>query len=35
VANLEDLKTQSEKNQNTKLRARIMESTAGFLQKPM
>ena len=34
VANLEDLKSQSEKNQTKKLRARIMESTAGFLQKP-
>jgi RNA polymerase sigma factor (sigma-70 family) len=34
VANLEDLKSQSEKNQTKKLRARIMESTAGFLKKP-
>lgn len=35
VANFEDIKSQSEKNKNTKLRARIMESTAGFLQKPL
>jgi RNA polymerase sigma factor (sigma-70 family) len=35
MANLEDLKTESTKSQNKKLRARIMESTAGFLQKPV
>jgi RNA polymerase sigma factor (sigma-70 family) len=33
-ANLDDLQTQNAKNQSTRLRARIMESTAGFLQKP-
>ncbi|TKJ36483.1 MAG: RNA polymerase subunit sigma [Planctomycetes bacterium B3_Pla] len=32
-ANLEDLKAQNTKNQSTKLRARIMQSTAGFLNK--
>ncbi|MHC4556334.1 MAG: RNA polymerase sigma factor [Planctomycetota bacterium] len=33
-ANLDDLQTQNAKNQSKRLRARIMESTAGFLQKP-
>jgi len=33
-ANLEDLQTQNDRNQSKQLRARIMESTAGFLQKP-
>lgn len=32
-ANLEDLKTESSRSQNTKFRARIMESTAGFLSR--
>jgi RNA polymerase sigma factor (sigma-70 family) len=32
-ANLEDLKAQSDKSQSTKFRARIMESTAGFLSR--
>lgn len=32
-ANLEDLKAQSDKSQSTKLRARIMQSTAGFLSR--
>jgi DNA-directed RNA polymerase specialized sigma24 family protein len=32
-ANLEDLKSQSAESQSTKLRARIMQSTAGFLNK--
>lgn len=32
-ANLEDLKAQSGRSQSTKLRARIMESTAGFLSR--
>ena len=35
MANLEDLKTENTKSRNKKLRARIMESTAGFLQKPI
>jgi len=35
MANLEDLKSQNKKNKNKQLRARIMESTAGFLQKPL
>ncbi len=35
MANFEDLKTQNMKNQGKQLRARIMESTAGFLQKPL
>ena len=34
-ANLEDLKTQNAKNQPKQLHARIMESTIGFLQKPL
>ena len=34
-ANLEDLKTQNAKNQPKQLHARIMESTVGFLQKPL
>ena len=33
MANLEDLKAQSDKSQSTKFRARIMQSTAGFLPK--
>jgi RNA polymerase sigma factor (sigma-70 family) len=33
-ANLEDLKRQSEKGQASRLHARIMESTVGFLRKP-
>jgi RNA polymerase sigma factor (sigma-70 family) len=33
-ANLDDLQTQNAKSQSKRLRARIMESTAGFLQKP-
>jgi RNA polymerase sigma factor (sigma-70 family) len=33
-ANLDDLQTQNAKNQSKRLRARIMESTAGFLKKP-
>ncbi len=33
-ANLDDLQTQNTKNRSTRLRARIMESTAGFLRKP-
>jgi RNA polymerase sigma factor (sigma-70 family) len=33
-ANLEDLQSENVKSQNKQLRARIMESTAGFLQKP-
>ena len=32
-ANLEDLEAQSKKSQSTKLRARIMQSTVGFLPK--
>ena len=32
-ANLEDLKAQSDKSQSTRLRARIMQSTAGFLPR--
>jgi RNA polymerase sigma factor (sigma-70 family) len=32
-ANLEDLKAQSDKSQSTKFRARIMQSTAGFLPR--
>jgi len=32
-ANLEDIQTQNAKKQSKRLRARIMESTAGFLQK--
>jgi len=32
-ANLEDLKAQSDKSQSTKFRARIMQSTAGFLSR--
>ncbi|MBN2181466.1 MAG: sigma-70 family RNA polymerase sigma factor [Sedimentisphaerales bacterium] len=34
MANFEDMKNQNIKNQNRQLRARIMESTAGFLKKP-
>lgn len=34
-ANLEDLQAQNVKNQSKQLRARIMESTAGFLKKPL
>ena len=34
MANLEDLKSQNKKSQGKQLRARIMESTAGFLKKP-
>ncbi|MGD2094206.1 MAG: sigma-70 family RNA polymerase sigma factor [Phycisphaerales bacterium] len=34
-ANLEDLRIQNTKKQNKKLQARIMESTAGFLQKSL
>ena len=33
MANLEDLRTENAKSQSTRFRARIMESTAGFLQK--
>jgi len=33
IANLEDLRTESAKSQSKQLRARIMESTAGFLKK--
>ena len=33
MANYEDLKAQSSKSQSTKLRARIMQSTAGFLPR--
>ncbi len=33
-ANLDDLQTQNAENQSTRLRVRIMESTAGFLRKP-
>lgn len=33
-ANLDDLQTHDARNQNARLRARIMESTAGFFQKP-
>jgi RNA polymerase sigma factor (sigma-70 family) len=33
-ANLKDLQTQNIENRSKRLRARIMESTAGFLQKP-
>jgi RNA polymerase sigma factor (sigma-70 family) len=34
-ANLDDLQAQNAKSQSKRLRARIMESTAGFLQKPL
>lgn len=34
-ANLEDLKSQNTKTKGKKLQARIMESTAGFLRKPL
>ena len=33
IANLEDIKTENEKKQDTQLQARIMESTIGFFQK--
>jgi RNA polymerase sigma factor (sigma-70 family) len=33
LANLEDLRTENAKSQKSQLRARIMESTAGFLKK--
>jgi len=33
IANLEDLRTENEKKQDTQLQARIMESTIGFFQK--
>lgn len=33
IANLEDLKAENTKSQSKQLRARIMESTAGFLKK--
>ena len=33
LANLEDIKTESEKKENSKLQTRIMESTIGFLKK--
>ncbi len=33
MANYEDLKAQSSKSQSTKLRTRIMQSTAGFLPR--
>jgi len=35
IANIEDLKLQNAKKQDTQLQARIMESTAGFLQKSL
>ena len=35
MANLEDIKTQNKKSRGKQLRARIMESTAGFLNKPL
>ena len=35
MANLQDLQTQNVKKQSKQLRARIMESTAGFLKKPL
>jgi RNA polymerase sigma factor (sigma-70 family) len=35
MANFEDLKTQNKKSRTNVLRARIMESTAGFLNKPL
>jgi RNA polymerase sigma factor (sigma-70 family) len=35
MANLQDLKSQNVKKQSKQLRARIMESTAGFLKKPV
>jgi RNA polymerase sigma factor (sigma-70 family) len=34
LANLEDIKTESARKQNTQLQARIMQSTVGFLQRP-
>jgi hypothetical protein len=34
-ANLEDIKLQNQESNYTKLRSRIMESTAGFLEKPL
>jgi RNA polymerase sigma factor (sigma-70 family) len=33
MANLEDLKAQSDKSQSTKFRARVMQSTVGFLPR--
>ena len=33
LANLEDIKTESEKKQNDQLQTKIMQSTVGFLQK--
>jgi hypothetical protein len=34
-ANLDDIQAQNAQNRSTQLRTRIMESTAGFLQKSL